>query len=245
MTTSNTSLQFNGVSTEYALATIQDPNKRFVQYPNTLRLLGNLSGKKVLDIGCGNGIFTRMMAMQGASIVGYDVSEKQIQKAQQVEEAAGLNIKYFITERFESLSEKFDIATAIMVLICAMDEKQLGNIFADASSVLYTNGKFICLTLNPDFKRFGEIICNRRFTKKADDNIDIEFFDDAGKLSFSITDTFFSAAQYEKAALENGFTEIKWEKLEISPEGLKEKGVKFWEGYEDDCPYIGLTLSRV
>ena len=59
--------QFNLVSAEYELITENDPVKNYVQYPEALRLLGDIEKKEILDIGCGNGIFDRIMVKQGAS----------------------------------------------------------------------------------------------------------------------------------------------------------------------------------
>ena len=43
-----------------------DHNRVHVLDPATLDLLGDLTGKRVLDAGCGEGRFARMMAMRGA-----------------------------------------------------------------------------------------------------------------------------------------------------------------------------------
>jgi ubiquinone/menaquinone biosynthesis C-methylase UbiE len=53
-----------------------------------LNALGPLEGKRVLEIACGTGRFTVMLAERGADIVGLDISEAMLQqgrrKAQQV-----------------------------------------------------------------------------------------------------------------------------------------------------------------
>ena len=53
---------------------------------NPLRLgwidgLAQLSGKAVLDVGCGGGILTEAMARLGASVTGIDLAEKPLRVA--------------------------------------------------------------------------------------------------------------------------------------------------------------------
>lgn len=46
-----------------------------------LRLCGDLSGRGVLDLGCGDGTYALLAAKQGASAVGLDVSSKMLKAA--------------------------------------------------------------------------------------------------------------------------------------------------------------------
>jgi len=46
-----------------------------------LRETLDLTGKKVIDIGCGDGALTRMMTKQGATVIGLEPSEPQLAKA--------------------------------------------------------------------------------------------------------------------------------------------------------------------
>ena len=47
-----------------------------------INALAGLSGKQVLDVGCGGGILTEAMAKQGATVTGIDLAEKALQIAQ-------------------------------------------------------------------------------------------------------------------------------------------------------------------
>jgi len=48
-----------------------------------LRLLGDLRGKRVLDVGCGEGTNSILLATLGASVTGIDISPKSIEIAEQ------------------------------------------------------------------------------------------------------------------------------------------------------------------
>jgi hypothetical protein len=55
--------------------------------PEVLNDLLDLNGKRVADIGCGDGALTRLMTRQGATVIGLDTNPKQLEKAQSVDPA--------------------------------------------------------------------------------------------------------------------------------------------------------------
>ena len=46
-----------------------------------LEALGDVSGKRVIDIGCGEGRFCRLLAGLGAEVTGIDLTEALVEKA--------------------------------------------------------------------------------------------------------------------------------------------------------------------
>ena len=59
-----------------------------------LALAENLSGLRILDIGCGAGLLSESMANLGAEVVGVDPAEKNIAIARAHARQSGLNIDY-------------------------------------------------------------------------------------------------------------------------------------------------------
>jgi toxoflavin synthase len=237
--------QFNTTSGKYVELTGIDPAKRFVQYPEGLRLLGDIEGKKILSIGCGNGIFERMLAKRGAYVVAYDPAEKMIEEAQRFEEKEKLGIRYYVADRPEAGSDgKFDKAVSVMVLMYAVDRENLREIFTYAHQSTGKKGNFYSITFNPNFRRFGQINYNRRITRTRDGGIQFEFLDESGKVKMTSKSSDFSTADFEVAAKTAGFKRVKWIRLQITPEGKEAKGKEFWKDFEDDCPYIGLVVSK-
>lgn len=49
--------------------------------PTTLKLLGNVKGKMILDLGCGSGIYARILTEKGAKVRGIDISSKLLEIA--------------------------------------------------------------------------------------------------------------------------------------------------------------------
>jgi SAM-dependent methyltransferase len=55
-------------------------------------LLGAVRGRRVLEVGCGAGQCARWMLSQGASVVGLDLSHRQLQHSRRIDEATGLPV---------------------------------------------------------------------------------------------------------------------------------------------------------
>ena len=72
----------------------------------------SLSGKKVLDVGCGGGLLAEKIAEQGAIVSGIDHSELMIDVAQRHAQQSGLDIRYnaiTIEQLVDTTEETFDL----------------------------------------------------------------------------------------------------------------------------------------
>ena len=78
-----------------------------------------VEGKRVLDLGCGEGYFTRKIARKGAQeVLGIDISPAMIELARQKEAGEELGIQYSVgcvTEFNSMVDSKFDLITAVFV----------------------------------------------------------------------------------------------------------------------------------
>jgi len=101
-----------------------------------LRRVEGLSG---LDIGCGEGHNTRLLARRGAQVRAIDISEVFIQHARQLEQAQPLSIDYQVASAVELpyADSAFDFATGFMSL---MDIPETDRVVAEASRVLKPSG---------------------------------------------------------------------------------------------------------
>ena len=71
-----------------------DITRDYFQVPAFLELIGDISGLRILDAGCGEGQNTRTFARLGAELTGIDLSEKMIQFAREREKDKPLGIGY-------------------------------------------------------------------------------------------------------------------------------------------------------
>jgi 2-polyprenyl-3-methyl-5-hydroxy-6-metoxy-1,4-benzoquinol methylase len=93
--------------------------------PATERLLKVLPGKTVLDVACGNGVFSRRLAELGARVVAIYFSEKFVELAMARTEEAGYGdaVEYLVadaTDEEQMLAlreERFDAAVCNMALM--------------------------------------------------------------------------------------------------------------------------------
>jgi ubiquinone/menaquinone biosynthesis C-methylase UbiE len=84
--------------------------------PAQIAMCGNVTGKKLLDVGCGSGYFARAMAERGAQVTGIDLSSKMIDHAIATGGADDYHVldATQIADRFAA--DTFDMATSCMAL---------------------------------------------------------------------------------------------------------------------------------
>jgi len=123
-----------------------------VRVPYFERVLGGFAGKRVLDVGCGGGVFAEPMAAAGASVVGIDPSVRSLESAREHAAQVALDIDYRVAdaETFET-DERFDAVMAVDVLEHVED---LDATLAACSRVLEPGGVFGFLTHNQTLEAF-------------------------------------------------------------------------------------------
>jgi 2-polyprenyl-3-methyl-5-hydroxy-6-metoxy-1,4-benzoquinol methylase len=118
--------------------------------PALLAACEPLAGRDVLDLGCGQGWFTRQLARAGARAVGIDWSERLIAHALRHEAAAPLGARYQVLDAARSRElfspASFDIVTACMSL---MDMPRPGAVLAAARPLLRPGGRIVASVPNP------------------------------------------------------------------------------------------------
>lgn len=78
-----------------------------------------LSGKRVLDVGCGGGILAESMARKGATVTGIDLSEKALKVADLHGMESGIEVRYEKIAAEELASREpgqFDVVTCMEML---------------------------------------------------------------------------------------------------------------------------------
>jgi ubiquinone/menaquinone biosynthesis C-methylase UbiE len=106
-------------------------------------LLGDLKGKKVLDIGAGTGRLSLKLAQAGAEVTALDVSEKMLDELTRKNK----KIKTVIGDA-ESLpfeNETFDLATAAFLIVHLKDPTRF---FDEVYRVLKNEGLFLVTNIN-------------------------------------------------------------------------------------------------
>jgi len=131
----------------------------FLEMPATFRLLGNVKGKKILDFGCGSGIYAKRLTEKGAIVRGFDVSKKMVKIAKK--ENLGLDIRYGSGYKIP-FNESFDIVIASLVM-CYL--KDWDKVFKQVYHILKKGGYFIFSIGNPVSESSKRINVNNKSYK--------------------------------------------------------------------------------
>jgi len=84
-----------------------------------LRLAGDLHGRTMLDVGCGDGTLTRIFARAGiSSVIGCDIDPRMIARATAQAAQENQPIPYIVANALHLpfACQKFDIVTAVTIL---------------------------------------------------------------------------------------------------------------------------------
>lgn len=127
-----------------------------VRVPYFREVLGGLAGKRILDVGCGGGIFSEALAREGASVLGFDASPRSLEAAVAHARECGLQIEYreAFAETFEPEGE-FDAVLAVDVLEHVED---VDLTLAMCVRALKPGGIFGFLTHNQTLDAFEELV---------------------------------------------------------------------------------------
>lgn len=61
--------------------------------PAVLEVLGDVAGLRILDVGCGSGLYAEELLARGALVIGFDESDKLLELARErVGDAADLRV---------------------------------------------------------------------------------------------------------------------------------------------------------
>jgi len=121
--------------------------------PATFRLICSVKGKKVLDLACGEGYNTRILARKGAKVTGVDRSRKLIDLAGREERRERLGIRYYRMDAncLKGMSaNSFDLVTCFMAL---HDIEDYEGAVAEAARVLKCGGRFAFSIPHPCFEK--------------------------------------------------------------------------------------------
>ncbi|MCU0522325.1 MAG: methyltransferase domain-containing protein [Anaerolineae bacterium] len=116
-----------------------DVYRDYLNTPAFFAMLPGVGGLLGLDIGCGEGHNTRLLAGRGARVAAIDIAETFVHHARHTEEQEPLGISYHAASAVELpfASSSFDFATGFMSF---MDIAETARVFAEAYRVLQPGG---------------------------------------------------------------------------------------------------------
>jgi SAM-dependent methyltransferase len=97
----------------------EDEDQQVPTYEEAIRRVGAAAGQRVLDIGCGTGVFLRLVAERGAVPFGLDASQALLEIAH--ERVPGADLRVGDMERLPYDDNRFDLVTGFNSFFFATD----------------------------------------------------------------------------------------------------------------------------
>lgn len=107
-----------------------------------LELIGDVAGRRILEVGCGDGALAVELAKRGGAVTGVDGSERMIEAARQRGRGAGVGLDLHVgrAEALPFAAERFDIVVAQTILCFVADGSPA---FSEIARVLVPGGALI------------------------------------------------------------------------------------------------------
>ncbi len=117
----------------------------------SLRLLGDLSGKRVLDLGCGAGSNAITMARSGARVIAVDEDAEQVGAARRAIDAADVKVELHQTSLAELAFLRADTIDAVVSVHSLVHVADVGRVFRQIHRVLRQEHSFVLAVPHPTF----------------------------------------------------------------------------------------------
>ncbi|HVF51714.1 MAG TPA: class I SAM-dependent methyltransferase [Pyrinomonadaceae bacterium] len=140
---------YEALAEAYAAVVDTKPHNAFYERPATLSLLPETRGRRVLDAGCGPGVYSEWLLEHGAEVVAVDASPKMVELARRRLGAAADVRQADLGKPLDFLeSASFDIVLSALVLDYVEDWRAA---FAEFHRILRPSGHFVFSVAHPLF----------------------------------------------------------------------------------------------
>lgn len=143
---------WNNIGTEWIdKAQTNDFRMEYIM-PNTLRMMGEVEGKMILDLGCGEGGYSRELAKRGAIVTAIDCSQGCINYATEKAKMENLKVQHFVRNSNDLHEIKDNTYDQVLCSMMLMDVEDLDGTLKEIERVLKPGGQVYISVLHPCFK---------------------------------------------------------------------------------------------
>jgi SAM-dependent methyltransferase len=224
------------------------PFRRHIEEYTMFATMGELAGKDVLDLACGEGIYSRRLAERGARrVVGVDISAGMVELARSMPSERAAAIEYRVGDALTlGRIGAFDIVLGSYLLNYARSKAELLQFCASIAANLGPGGRFVGFNDNPgndiarypSYAKYGFVKIGR-VPRSEGDPITYALRNPDGT-EFALENYYLTPATYEAAFAEAGLRTLRWIAPCLSPEGRAAFEPGYWDDYLDHPPMIGI-----
>jgi ubiquinone/menaquinone biosynthesis C-methylase UbiE len=200
-----------------------------------LHHIGDLRGKSVLDLACGEGFYSRIFKSRGAAeVTGIDLSEKMVELARKQEHLEPLGIRYRTGDaKSVRTNEQYDLVAAAYLLNYATCIDDLQAMVASISGFLKPGGRFVSVNSNPGLD-FTKAPSYRKYGFETEvsgawnEGVPIQWKFHLDDTVVQVENYFLSIATHEAAFKSAGLQSVRWHSPTLSAEGRSQFGDDYW-----------------
>ena len=108
-----------------------------------LRLLGDVKGKRVLDLGCGSGQASIALARQGAHAIALDASARQLERARRLAEAEEVRVEWHRSDLADLAFLRADSVDVVFSAHALAEVEDLDRVFRQVHRVMRPGSAFV------------------------------------------------------------------------------------------------------
>lgn len=116
-----------------------------------LRLLGNVAGKRVLDLGCGTGLAAAVFAQQGAHVIGLDPSPELLTAARRHTGHAHVKVEFHLGDLADLAFMRADSVDLVFSAWAIGGAPDLNRVFRQVHRVLKQGSPFVFSMPHPAY----------------------------------------------------------------------------------------------
>lgn len=114
-------------------------------------------GMKLLDLGCGPGLYAQRFAEAGLEVVGLDISQNSIEYAKAAANKANMSIDYKCMNFFDmDFNNQFDAVIQVYGELCTFSDVSLNKLLQSIKKALKKDGKFVFDVSHSKLKKKGK-----------------------------------------------------------------------------------------
>ena len=223
--------------------------RKYVETYTLFSMTGDLRGKYVLDLACGEGFYTRKLKGAGAELaLGVDLSREMIALAKRSEQGMPAGCRYLVKDVAKlPVLGRFDLVTAMYLLNYARTREELKAFCEAAYRQLRPGASFVGVNDNPAndpaqyqlYRPYG-FVKESPPDRVEGDPIRYTFFNEDGT-EFQFNNYYLAPETYEEVFAEVGFVDFKWEGPYLMP---SEQSNIFWLEFMVFPPIIGFSARK-